>query len=211
MLHIQNLHASIDGIEILRGLNLDVNAGEVHAIMGPNGSGKSPLAQVLAGRDIFSVSADELSYEGRNLLEMPAEIRAREGIFLAFQYPIEIPGVSNLYFLRSAVNAVRAHRGIPELDAMDFMSMAKLRAERFGLDDAMLKRSVNEGFSGGEKPSFTERLSIASSRPKRSARSFAMDMKSIASSSGMPRCARTALTADLRKYRLLTPGISIGY
>ena len=151
MLHIRNLHASIDGIEILRGLNLDVNAGEVHAIMGPNGSGKSTLAQVLAGRDIFSVSADELSYEGRNLLEMPAEIRAREGIFLAFQYPIEIPGVSNLYFLRSAVNAVRAHRGIPELDAMDFMSMARERAERFGLDDAMLKRSVNEGFSGGEK------------------------------------------------------------
>ena len=151
MLHIRNLHASIDGIEILRGLDLDVNAGEVHAIMGPNGSGKSTFAQVLAGRDIFSVSADELSYEGRDLLEMPAEIRAREGIFLAFQYPIEIPGVSNLYFLRSAVNAVRAHRGLPELDAMDFISLAKEQAKRFGLDDAMLKRSVNEGFSGGEK------------------------------------------------------------
>src|SRR5437879_205719 len=143
-LEIKNLHAGVGKNEILRGVDLRVSKGEVHAIMGPNGSGKSTLAQVLAGRDIFSVSADELSYEGRNLLEMPAEIRAREGIFLAFQYPIEIPGVSNLYFLRSAVNAVRAHRGIPELDAMDFMSMAKLRAERFGLDDAMLKRSVNE-------------------------------------------------------------------
>src|SRR3989454_10483262 len=151
MLHIRNLHASIDGIEILRGLNLDVNAGEVHAIMGPNGSGKSTFAQVLAGRDIFSVSADELSYEGRDLLEMPAEIRAREGIFLAFQYPIEIPGVSNLYFLRSAVNAVRAHRGLPELDAEDFLSGTRTHAQKLGLDDSMLKRSVNQGFSVGEK------------------------------------------------------------
>ena len=151
MLRIRNLFASIDGKQILRGLNLDVHAGEVHAIMGPNGSGKSTLAQVLAGRDIYEVVADELTFDGRNLLAMPPEIRAREGIFLAFQYPIEIPGVSNLYFLRSAVNAVRAHRGLPELDAVDFMSLAKEQAAGLGIDDAMLKRSLNEGFSGGEK------------------------------------------------------------
>src|SRR5439155_23650495 len=151
MLHIRNLFASIDGKQILQGLNLDVHAGEVHAIMGPNGSGKSTLAQVLAGRDIYEVVADELTFDGRNLLAMPPEIRAREGIFLAVQYPIEIPGVSNLYFLRSAVNAVRAHRGLPELDAVDFMSLAKEQAAGLGIDDAMLKRSLNEGFSGGEK------------------------------------------------------------
>ena len=151
MLRIRNLFASIDGKPILRGLNLDVHAGEVHAIMGPNGSGKSTLAQVLAGRDIYEVVADELTFDGRNLLAMPPEIRAREGIFLAFQYPIEIPGVSNLYFLRSAVNAVRAHRGLPELDAVDFMLLAKEQAAGLGIDDAMLKRSLNEGFSGGEK------------------------------------------------------------
>ena len=151
MLRIRNLFASIDGKQILRGLNLDVHAGEVHAIMGPNGSGKSTLAQVLAGRDIYEVVAGELTFDGRSLLAMSPEIRAREGIFLAFQYPIEIPGVSNLYFLRSAVNAVRAHRGLPELDAVDFMSLAKEQAAGLGIDDAMLKRSLNEGFSGGEK------------------------------------------------------------
>ena len=151
MLRIRNLFASIDGKQILRGLNLDVHAGEVHAIMGPNGSGKSTFAQVLAGRDIYEVVAGELSFDGRSLLAMSPEIRAREGIFLAFQYPIEIPGVSNLYFLRSAVNAVRAHRGLPELDAVDFMSLAKEQAAGLGIDDAMLKRSLNEGFSGGEK------------------------------------------------------------
>lgn len=151
MLRIRNLHASIDGKEILRGLDLDVDAGEVHAIMGPNGSGKTTFAQVLAGRDIYKVSADELSFEGRDLTTMAPEMRARNGLFLAFQYPVEIPGVSNLYFLRSAVNAVRAHQGLPELDAVDFMSVARRCAARLGLDDAMLKRSVNEGFSGGEK------------------------------------------------------------
>ena len=132
MLRIRNLSASIDGKQILRGLNLDVRAGEVHAIMGPNGSGKSTFAQVLAGRDIYKVTADELSFDGRSLLEMAPEIRAREGIFLAFQYPVEIPGVSNLYFLRSAVNAVRAHRGIPELDAVDFMSLCEGAGQNSG-------------------------------------------------------------------------------
>ena len=142
---------SIDGKQILRGLNLDVNAGEVHAMMGPNGSGKTTFAQVLAGRDIYNVTADELSFEGRDLAAMPPEIRARNGLFLAFQYPVEIPGVNNLYFLRSAVNAIRSHRGLPELDAVDFMSVARRAAASLGLDDAMLKRSVNEGFSGGKK------------------------------------------------------------
>src|SRR5438093_2481601 len=151
MLRIRNLFASIDGRQILRGLNLDVNAGEVHAIMGPNGSGKSTFAQVLAGRDIYKVVAAELTFDSRDLMDMPAELRARNGLFLAFQYPVEIPGVSNLYFLRSAVNAVRAHRGLPEWDAVDFMSRARDEAKSLGMDDAMLKRSLNEGFSGGEK------------------------------------------------------------
>jgi Fe-S cluster assembly ATP-binding protein len=151
MLRIRNLSASIDGKPILRGLDLEVRPGEVHAIMGPNGSGKSTFAQVLAGRDIYEVVADELSFEDRDLLQMAPEIRAREGIFLAFQYPIEIPGVSNLYFLRSAVNAVRSYRGLPELDAVDFMSLAREKAKSLDIDVAMLKRSLNEGFSGGEK------------------------------------------------------------
>ena len=151
MLGIRNLSASIDGKTILRGLDLNVRAGEVHAMMGPNGSGKSTFAQVLAGRDVYKVVADELTFAGRDLRQMPPEVRAREGIFLAFQYPVEIPGVSNLYFLRAAVNAVRAHRGLPELDAVDFMSHAREQAKSLDIDDAMLKRALNEGFSGGEK------------------------------------------------------------
>src|SRR5262245_34632727 len=149
MLRIRNLSASVDSKQILRGLDLDVRRGEVHAIMGPNGSGKSTFAQVLAGRDIYQVAADELSFEGRDLHQMNPEIRAREGIFLAFQYPIEIPGVSNLYFLRAAVNAVRRHRGLPELEATDFISLAREEAKALGIDDDMLKRSLNEGISGG--------------------------------------------------------------
>jgi Fe-S cluster assembly ATP-binding protein len=151
VLGIRNLSASIDGKTILRGLDLNVRAGEVHAMMGPNGSGKSTFAQVLAGRDVYKVVADELTFAGRDLRQMPPEVRAREGIFLAFQYPVEIPGVSNLYFLRAAVNAVRAHRGLPELDAVDFMSHAREQAKSLDIDDAMLKRALNEGFSGGEK------------------------------------------------------------
>jgi Fe-S cluster assembly ATP-binding protein len=151
MLGIRNLSASIDGKTILRGLELNVRAGEVHAMMGPNGSGKSTFAQVLAGRDVYKVVADELTFVGRDLRQMPPEVRAREGIFLAFQYPVEIPGVSNLYFLRAAVNAVRAHRSLPELDAVDFMSYAREQAKSLDIDDTMLKRSLNEGFSGGEK------------------------------------------------------------
>jgi Fe-S cluster assembly ATP-binding protein len=151
VLGIRNLSASIDGKTILRGLDLKVRAGEVHAMMGPNGSGKSTFAQVLAGRDVYKVVADELTFAGRDLRQMPPEVRAREGIFLAFQYPVEIPGVSNLYFLRAAVNAVRAHRGLPELDAVDFMSHAREQAKSLDIDDAMLKRALNEGFSGGEK------------------------------------------------------------
>jgi len=151
MLSIKNLHVRVDGKEIIRGLNLEVKAGEVHAIMGPNGSGKSTLAHVLAGRDGYEVTEGEILYEGRNLLEMPAEERAREGLFLGFQYPVEIPGVNNTYFLKAALNAGRRHRGLEELDAMDFMKLVKEKLEVLHIDDSLLQRPVNVGFSGGEK------------------------------------------------------------
>ena len=151
MLEIKNLHARVDGKEILRGVNLTVNAGEVHAIMGPNGSGKSTLAGVLAGRPDYEVTEGEVLYEGKNLLEMDPEERAREGIFLAFQYPVEIPGVTNTYFLRAAINAIRKHRGQEELDAVEFLKLVKKKLKVLHIDDELLKRPVNEGFSGGEK------------------------------------------------------------
>jgi Fe-S cluster assembly ATP-binding protein len=151
MLTIKNLQAKAGDKEILRGIDLQVNAGEVHAIMGPNGSGKSTLAQVLSGREVYQVTGGEVTYEGKDLLEMPPEDRAREGIFLAFQYPVEIPGVSNTYFLRAALNAIRKHRGLEELDAMDFLAIVREKAKLLEMDEPLLCRSVNEGFSGGEK------------------------------------------------------------
>jgi Fe-S cluster assembly ATP-binding protein len=151
MLEIKNLHATVGDKEILKGINLSIHAGEVHALMGPNGSGKSTLAQVLAGRESYRVTAGEVLYEGKNLLELPPEERAVGGIFLAFQYPVEIPGVGNLYFLRTALNAVRRRRGLEELDPMDFLALAKERMKRVELDQSFMNRSVNEGFSGGEK------------------------------------------------------------
>jgi len=151
MLEIKNLHASVAGKEILKGLNLTMKPGEVHCIMGPNGSGKSTLSQVLAGRDDYDVTAGEVTFQGKDLLDMEAHVRALEGYFLAFQYPVEIPGVSGLHFLRASVNAVRKHHGLEELDAMDLMGLFKEKARLVGLDINSLKRSVNEGFSGGEK------------------------------------------------------------
>jgi len=151
LLELKNLHVAIDGKEILKGIDLTVGAGEVHAIMGPNGSGKSTLAQVLAGREEYEVTAGEVRYRGRDLLDVAAEERAREGLFLAFQYPVEIPGVSNTYFLRAALNAIRSHRGEPELDAIDFLKLVRERMQLVKLDESLLKRPVNDGFSGGEK------------------------------------------------------------
>src|SRR3954452_3806295 len=151
MLVIKNLHARVEDKEILKGIDLTVNPGEVHAIMGPNGSGKSTLAGVLAGRDAFDVTEGEVTYQGKNLLEMDPEERAREGLFLAFQYPVEIPGVTNTYFLRAAVNAIRKHRGEPELDAAGFLKLVREKSKLVKLGDDLLKRPVNEGFSGGEK------------------------------------------------------------
>jgi len=151
MLHIQNLTAEVDGKPILKGINLTVNAGEIHAVMGPNGSGKSTLASILAGRDGYDITGGTVEYQGQNLLDMPAEERARGGVFLAFQYPVEIPGVSNIYLLKAAVNARRRHQGLQELDAMDFLSLVKEKVRFMEMDEKMLYRAVNEGFSGGEK------------------------------------------------------------
>ena len=151
MLTIKNLHAGVGGREILKGIDLQVNLGEVHAIMGPNGSGKSTLANVLAGRESLSVTAGEVVYDGKDLLAMPPERRAWEGVFLAFQYPVEIPGVSNVYLLRAGLNAIRKHRGLEPVDAMDFLTLVREKMKLVDMNEDLLNRSVNEGFSGGEK------------------------------------------------------------
>jgi len=151
MLEIQNLHANVEQKEILKGLNLKIKAGEVHAIMGPNGSGKSTLSQVLAGNEAYGVTKGQMTYQDKDLLDMSTEERAREGIFLAFQYPVEIPGVSNLQFMRTAINNIRQHRGLDEMNAAEFMKQAKTTIQQVNLDPSFLKRGVNEGFSGGEK------------------------------------------------------------
>lgn len=151
MLEIRNLHAGIEGVQILKGIDLKVGPGEVHAIMGPNGSGKSTLAQVLAGREEYEVGEGEVLFGGQDLLEMEPEIRAREGLFLAFQYPVEIPGVSNTYFLKAALNAIRKHRGLSEIDAASFLKLARQKMKLVQMDEKLLQRPVNEGFSGGEK------------------------------------------------------------
>src|SRR5271156_5184598 len=153
-LEIKNLHARVaapGGRDILKGVNLSIKAGEVHAIMGKNGSGKSTLAQVLAGRETYEVTEGSVTYDGKDLLELSAEERAREGVFLAFQYPVEIPGVSTSYFLRAAVNAIRKHRGQPDLDALEFLKLVRSKMSLLKMDDSFMNRAVNEGFSGGEK------------------------------------------------------------
>jgi Fe-S cluster assembly ATP-binding protein len=165
LLEIKNLHARVDGNEILKGINLTVNAGEVHSIMGPNGSGKSTLAQVLARRDAYEVTEGSITLDGKDLLEMKPEEAACEGVFLAFQYPVEIPGIGNTYFLRSALNAQRKHRGLDEMDAMDFLPLFREKLQLLEMDDKLMNRSLNEGFSGGEKKR-NEILQMAVLEPK---------------------------------------------
>jgi Fe-S cluster assembly ATP-binding protein len=151
MLEIKNLHASVEGNEILKGIDLTIRDGEVHAVMGPNGSGKSTLARVLAGQEAYEVTAGQVIYNGQDLLDMDPEERAREGVFMAFQYPVEIPGVSNTYFLKAALNAVRKHRGLPEMDALEFLTLVRQKMKLVQMEETLLNRPVNEGFSGGEK------------------------------------------------------------
>src|SRR4051812_6315984 len=151
LLEIKNLHATVADREILKGIDLTINAGEVHAIMGPNGSGKSTLAGVLAGRESYTVTEGQVLFHGKDLLEMAPEERAREGVFLAFQYPVEIPGVSNMYFLKAALNNIRRHQGLEELDAMDFLNLVRDKMKQMEMDQTLLNRAVNSGFSGGEK------------------------------------------------------------
>lgn len=165
MLKIENLHASVDGKEILKGINLEVKPGEIHAIMGPNGSGKSTLSHVLSGKSGYEVTEGSITYQGKNLVELAPEIRAREGIFLAFQYPVEIPGVSNIYLLKAALNAVRKYHGLSEVDAMDFLMLVKSKVKALEMDEKFLYRAVNEGFSGGEKKR-NEILQMAILEPK---------------------------------------------
>lgn len=165
LLKIENLHASIDGQEILKGLNLEIKPGEVHSIMGPNGSGKSTLAQVLSRRDAYKVTQGSVTFNGKDLLEMKPEEAACEGVFLAFQYPVEIPGISNAYFLRSAVNAIRKYRGEEEVDAMDFLPLYREKLKLLEMDEKFMNRSLNEGFSGGEKKR-NEILQMAMLEPK---------------------------------------------
>jgi Fe-S cluster assembly ATP-binding protein len=165
MLEIKNLQANVAGKEILKGIDLTVNAGEIHAIMGPNGSGKSTLAQVLAGHPSYEVTGGEVMYEGKNLLEMAPEIRAKEGLFLAFQYPVEIPGVSNSYFLKAGLNEVRKYKGLEPLDAMQFLKLLKEKMQLVEMDQSFINRPVNEGFSGGEKKR-NEILQMAVLAPK---------------------------------------------
>ena len=165
MIEINNLHASVDGKEILKGIDLTINPGEVHAIMGPNGSGKSTLSYVLAGRDGYEITEGSVSFFGKDLLEMEPEERAAAGLFLAFQYPVEIPGVANTTFLKSALNAIRKQRGEPELDAMQFLKLVREKTKALNMTDEMLKRAVNVGFSGGEKKR-NETLQMAVLEPK---------------------------------------------
>ncbi len=165
LLEIKNLHASVGGHEILKGLNLTVNAGEVHSIMGPNGSGKSTLSQVLARNEAYEVTEGQVLYNGKDLLEMKPEEAACEGVFLAFQYPVEIPGIGNAYFLRSAINAIRKYRGEEEMDAMDFLPLFRERLKLLEMDEQLMNRSLNEGFSGGEKKR-NEILQMAMLEPK---------------------------------------------